>query len=377
MYPYILWKDVQDCLRKRFDDGEEQLSFYQVCAELLIENPYTGPEPEYPDFMSWDCKEPEGLHTLFCQIPVTEEDISSRPLDRSVFSGFTAPRYVFTRDDNVLLPCARKEGSQNKNDGFTIHYVLKRNFELILENKHYDLTDGTLTMISPHMPYRMIGDEHGVACTILVMRKCFQGIFGKVLSHKNVLTDYFYEIMEHHVQNCLLFHFSDSVKNHHLIRDMFAEYYSDGEYRYDICTSLLELLLLQAVKSGLLISDGHPGAKQAEPQIPLFLQYIHEHAPSLSLENMADIFHYSKGYISSQLKKATGRTFQELVTEEKIHIAELLLADTTDSIEKIGEQTGFQSLVSFSRRFHQMTGMSPTQYRRKQFLNQGMTETKK
>lgn len=146
---------------------------------------------------------------------------------------------------------------------------------------------------------------------------------------------------------------------------MFAEYYSDGEYRYDICTSLLELLLLQAVKSGLLISDGHPGAKQAEPQIPLFLQYIHEHAPSLSLENMADIFHYSKGYISSQLKKATGRTFQELVTEEKIHIAELLLADTTDSIEKIGEQAGFQSLVSFSRRFHQMTGMSPTQYRKK------------
>lgn len=92
---------------------------------------------------------------------------------------------------------------------------------------------------------------------------------------------------------------------------------------------------------------------------------------------MADIFHYSKGYISSQLKKATGRTFQKLVTEEKIHIAELLLADTTDSIKKIGEQAGFQSLVSFSRRFHQMTGMSPTQYRRKQFLNQGMTETKK
>lgn len=171
--------------------------------------------------------------------------------------------------------------------------------------------------------------------------------------------------MEHHVQSCLLFHFSDSSKNHYLIRDMFAEYYSGSEYLYDVCTSLLELLLLQAVKSGLIISDEHPGAKVAEPQIPLFLQYIHEHAPSLTLESMAEAFHYSKGYISSQLKKNTGRTFQELVTEEKIHIAASLLANTNESIEKIGEQAGFQSLVSFSRRFHQITGMPPSQYRAK------------
>lgn len=368
MCPYILWKDVEDRLCGRFEAGEEMLSFYDVCSELLMKNPCTEPEPAFPDFMSWDCKNAEELHALYCLMPVTQKDISTRSLRSSLSFDSKAPRYVFTREDYVLLPCARKEGSLNKNNGFTIHYVLKGNFTLILGNKHYNLTDGTLTVISPHMPYRMIGNESGVACTILVMRKCFQNIFSKVLSHKNVLTNYFHEIMEHHVQSCLLFHFGDSSKNHYLIRNMFAEYYSDSEYLYDVCTSLLELLLLQAVKSGLIISDEHPGAKLTEPQIPLFLQYIHDHAPCLSLESMADAFHYSKGYISSRLKKATGQTFQELVTEEKIHIAASLLTNTHEPIEKIGEQAGFQSLVSFSRRFHQITGMSPTQYRKEHLL---------
>lgn len=72
----------------------------------------------------------------------------------------------------------------------------------------------------------------------------------------------------------------------------------------------------------------------------------------------------SPNYLSSLIKKSTGRTFVELLTEKRISKAKELLHSTSMKIKDITEACGYRDQYYFSHCFKKITGMSPNGCRR-------------
>ena len=64
------------------------------------------------------------------------------------------------------------------------------------------------------------------------------------------------------------------------------------------------------------------------------------------------------------VRKTFGKSFSELLTDERLNHAELFLKQTDYRIGEIAELCGFQNPEHFSRTFHRRNGMSPGQFRK-------------
>lgn len=83
----------------------------------------------------------------------------------------------------------------------------------------------------------------------------------------------------------------------------------------------------------------------------------------LSLSDAADAVGLTPTYLAHLVKKETGRTFLELLTERRLDRAKELIVHTALPISKIAESSGFGDFAYFTRRFKQLTGSSPSRYR--------------
>lgn len=94
-----------------------------------------------------------------------------------------------------------------------------------------------------------------------------------------------------------------------------------------------------------------------------FLKYIEEHYKDCSLTKMADYFNYHPNYISSVLKKATGKPFKDLLQLQRLNKAAVFLTNTDLSINEIAEEVGYSSLSFFYKKFSKIFLLTPKEYR--------------
>ncbi len=83
----------------------------------------------------------------------------------------------------------------------------------------------------------------------------------------------------------------------------------------------------------------------------------------LQLADAAAAADLSPNYLAHLIKKETGKTFVDLVTERRMEKAGELLAHTTLRIGEIAAATGFADEAYFARRFRQRYRMAPRQFR--------------
>lgn len=85
---------------------------------------------------------------------------------------------------------------------------------------------------------------------------------------------------------------------------------------------------------------------------------------SFSLQLVADKFHVSLSYLSQYFKDRTEITILDYVTDLKITKAKHLLETTDLTLKYIAEQVGYLNVSSFIRRFKQVTGLTPGEYKK-------------
>ena len=108
--------------------------------------------------------------------------------------------------------------------------------------------------------------------------------------------------------------------------------------------------------------DGYQSEKL---QVQAMVKYIQEHyAQALTLQVLSGEFKMSESYISSLIKKRTGKGFSEHLMEIRIRKAQEYLRTTNDSIETIAERVGYPDYFYFTKVYKKATGISPAAYRR-------------
>jgi AraC-like DNA-binding protein len=89
-----------------------------------------------------------------------------------------------------------------------------------------------------------------------------------------------------------------------------------------------------------------------------------EYAQPLDLQALARGAHLSAGHLSRQFKLAYGESPHAYVMTRRIERAMALLRRGDHSVTEVCMAVGWGSLGSFSSRFTELVGMSPSSYRR-------------
>ena len=99
------------------------------------------------------------------------------------------------------------------------------------------------------------------------------------------------------------------------------------------------------------------------------LTYIHENYsdPTLTNNDIAEIFNYHPYHLSRIIKQETGKTLHNYLMYYRLRIAKNLLITTQYDIETISWRAGFSSATYFIKLFRLNTGITPKKYRKLQF----------
>ena len=108
----------------------------------------------------------------------------------------------------------------------------------------------------------------------------------------------------------------------------------------------------------------HQTYSSAENILRQFMQHLHDPAqPYLNVGEYASLFNITPKYFSSVCKRLTGKTANQLISDEIVRSSQISLRDSSKSIKQIAAMMGFKNQSHFGRFFRQQTGMSPQQYR--------------
>lgn len=129
-----------------------------------------------------------------------------------------------------------------------------------------------------------------------------------------------------------------------------------NEHRISV---LIHSMLSTLVEESVSISSAH------NDSLDRAVRYMEDHlTESLSLDALADHVGLTKYYLAHMFTKSMGISPGRYFTNMRIQNAKRLLQTTHDSIEEIADRCGFDSASNFTRLFKNVTGMTPSAFRR-------------
>lgn len=130
---------------------------------------------------------------------------------------------------------------------------------------------------------------------------------------------------------------------------------------HDVWFETLEKLLTRVPRQEPQLYDG------LHPDIGKAIQYIYEHlGDNVTLSRVAEHIHMNPSYLSHLFKEETGENFLDFLTLQRIGKAKEYLASGKYKNYELAEKTGFISYPHFCTLFKKLTGMTPSEYRKRQ-----------
>ncbi|AWK50833.1 DNA-binding response regulator [Clostridium beijerinckii] len=116
----------------------------------------------------------------------------------------------------------------------------------------------------------------------------------------------------------------------------------------------------------LTIKNNVNEKKKCSPMALLTIKYIEEnyYSNELNINDVSDKLEVTSSYLSKLLKKETGLSFIEYLTNIRIKKAMYIMEDPTIKIYDVAELVGYSNQHYFCRAFKRVVGFSPTEYKR-------------
>ena len=152
-----------------------------------------------------------------------------------------------------------------------------------------------------------------------------------------------------------------------ILQEMTAEYVLNSHKTRAAMDSLM-LRLLDCLIENYQLGQGQIEADEndTDARMRQMMQYIINHIhEEISLSDLADEMFVSTSTLSRIFKKSTGMYFTDYVMRLRVRTSLGLLRTSEQNLTQIAMNCGFSTSAAFNRSFKKVTGMMPSEYRKK------------
>ena len=249
---------------------------------------------------------------------------------------------------------------------FEMFYVLEGRCSHRIGENGAVLREGDLCLIQPRVDHLLDVSDESVIIDVLIRRSTFRHYFYSILQGDNLLSNFFMSTLYSKSGiDYLLFHTHDDPDLRHAFMDLCMESIEQEAYYPTLVNSIVTrvfVLLLRRHMASCELPADMPGDAALAMTIARYLQ---DNAAHVSLDQMAEYFHYTPEYTSRIIKRATGQSFMQLLTNMRVENAKQLLRDTTIAVSEVGASVGYECTEHFMRTFRKNVGCTPSEYRRR------------
>lgn len=227
---------------------------------------------------------------------------------------------------------------------------------------------GDLVMIPPNVTHSLsVVDDQTIAVNILVRRTTFDQVFFRLLAGDDLLADFFADLIYagNRSRSAILFRTGDDLGIRDLVERLYDEAAAGRRYR----SRMLNILVAQLFTSLMRDHDDRvsflgPSPAANDSRVYRAVRLVQRDWQTATLEGVAHELGYSSSYTSRLIKRATGRSFTEIVRELRMRRSMELLGNPAIAVDEIAASSGYADASHFYRAFRAMSGVTPGEYRR-------------
>jgi len=273
--------------------------------------------------------------------------------------------YKYNDLKNIMASRKRRDGpydmsSSHSHPTYELYYLLDGDRNYFINNKTYHITSGTMVLIRPfqlHKTFNAKCMEHD-RILIEIKEEFFkqQGIEGKVDLSEFLNEDYVLrlELEEQQYMERLLFKLLRELGN------------KDDGFEVIANNTVLEILIVLMRIRHKNEREIPIGSEQENRKIePVIEHIVTNYMKDINLDSLAHEFFISKFYLCKIFKKITGFTINEYLNSVRIKNAQKLILRGEYNFTEISEIVGYESITHFGRMFKKYTGLSPSQFKKK------------
>ncbi|MDO4622038.1 MAG: AraC family transcriptional regulator [Eubacteriales bacterium] len=271
------------------------------------------------------------------------------------------------RADEDVMICVYKGKemleSFHRQDFFFFNFAYQGDYSALsyLSNNRITIHENECYIGQPYAGYSIndSGEEEKIIVGVLIQTEAFFRTFFHVLSSDKHLFEFFLtpqinEFSEEYIR--LQFEDTFSVRN--LLELMIVEYAQQKEDTQSILRPLTLALLMEVARE-YKKSVPQESERTLAEQI---VQYIGENFDHCSLQDIAKHFSYHPNYLSGLLAKELGKTFSEILLEQRMERAVSLMKGTALPNSEIAALLGYTNSSNFYKAFREYYGVAPREY---------------
>jgi len=247
-----------------------------------------------------------------------------------------------------------------------ITYVYQGTLTITTDNEQILLNEGDIIIFDKHVPHSVSPtSNHDLAINIILHENYFSQKFINHLPNDQLLSHFMIELMnrQKNHNHYLLFY----TKKDHLVKNcmqnILCEYFEPTTCSNDLIDNFIMILITHLVRKFKYNSNLSVSSFKNQKLMDDILAYIHKHYQEGKLNKMCLKFGYDPSYTSKLIKQFSGKNFKQLVNEERMKRAIILLQNNELPIYEIANQIGITNITSFYKNFHTFTGHTPQEYR--------------
>lgn len=253
----------------------------------------------------------------------------------------------------------------HKHNFFELFYVLEGNCKQKIGDSIFEMKKGDICLIPPDIMHSISVFDESKIIDILIRRTTFEDIFLNFLRSHNILSRFFmHNIYAPQANDYIIFHTGFDEEIEYLIMNLFLEYTNKDIYFNDLLNNGLITLFAKILRNYEDTCEMPPEVSTNRDQAYEIVRYIKDNYTDVTLNDVAEHFHFTHEYTSRLIKKVTNSSFTRILRTTRLDISLSMLTDTNISIQDISNDIGYPNVEHFIRIFKDEYNLTPSEYRK-------------
>ncbi len=306
-----------------------------------------------------------------------EEELKKTPELFIKHRSFYTEDFVFEPDEDIMVyadfnyplpqlrPGEPPEFARyplHSHEFFELFYVYSGSCTCLYGGEAHVISPGSVWIFNTRCRHKLINSADGLVFNVMVRRSTFTADMLGMMRGNDLFMNFFLNSLsaEADSPSYMSFELIPGEAAEQYLFSIICEYHKKRSCYQGIMKLLYSALMVELsrkYRSGVQLSDSSGRASG-------IIAYISDHWNDITLQKLANEFHYSPAYISRILLRSTGMNFSDYVRHFRLERAEYLLTHTQLSIDQIAELMGYSQRSSFEKEFKKFSGRTPSRCRR-------------